>query len=232
MSEGKGKVYRYVLATTKGILLWLAVFVPSTIIGALATLLSRNAVLGAVLIQVLFLILSMVITRFVLRRGCGFLGFRGVTPTLMVKVFLTTLAIATAIAYVELHLASTHGFKLPVPGIKHNVVLYIFMALILAPICEETLFRGVLLSYMLEKQLDSRVSIITSATLFSLVHLLPFSTALIHQRIFVVSTAFIMSVIAGHLRRKTRSIIPSVITHSSFNLGGFIASYVCAIAEL
>ncbi len=232
MSEGKGRVGRYVLATAKGILLWLAVFVPSMIIGALATLLSGNDVLGAVLIQVLFLVLSIVITRLALRRNCEFLGFRGVVPALMVKVFLTTLAIAVAIAYVEFYLVSTHGFKSPVPGIKQNIALYIFMALILAPVCEETLFRGVLLGYMLEKQLDSWISIITSAALFSLVHLLPFSAAPIHQRIFVVSTAFMMSIIAGHLRRKTGSIIPAVITHSSFNLGGSIVSYVCAIAEL
>ena len=232
MNEGMDRVGRYVLAIAKGILLWLAIFVPSTTVGALATLLSGNAVLSAVLIQVLFLVLSIVITRFVLKHGYGFLGFRGVVPALMVKVFLATLAIATAIAYVELHLVSMHGSKLPVPGIKQNIALYILLALILAPICEETLFRGVLLGYMLEKQLDLRVSIITSAALFSLVHLLPFSTAPIHQRTFVVSTAFIMSIIAGHLRRKTRSILPAVITHSSFNLGGLIASYVRVIAEL
>ena len=219
-------VYHYILTAVKGILLWLAIFIPSSIIGALTILLSRNAILSAILTQLSFLTLSIVFTRLVLRYSYEFVGFRRTGIILMLEVFITALAISSVIAYLEFYIMKPIGFKPPIPGIMENIVIYVLSALILSPICEETLFRGVLLNYMLDRGLDLWTSTIISAILFSLVHLIPFSTTPIAQRISITTTAFIMSIIAGYLSGKTKSIIPAVITHSSFNLGGFIISFI------
>ncbi len=229
MNEGRLKAGRRVSVAVKGVLVWLAVFTPSIAVGALIAFLGGSAVLGAVVTQVLFLALSVVIAGLVLKRGYRALGFRGVSLSVMVKAFILSLTIAVSMAYVGLHLVSTQGFKPPVPGIVGNAALYLLVALVLAPVCEETLFRGVLLGYMLEEGAGPRVSVVVSAAVFSLAHLLPFSTAPLPQRVLVVCAAFVAGVIAGALRVRTGSIVPAVITHSCFNLGGSIASCVGTI---
>ncbi len=130
--------------------------------------------------------------------------------------------IAALIAYAELHTANMEGLKFPIPGIEKSHVQYPLLAFALAPIGEETLFRGLLLGYMLEKRISPWIAITVSAFLFSLTHIIPFSTAPMTQQVYVVGTAFVMSILAGYLRKRAKSLLPAITTHIGFNLGGFI----------
>ncbi len=142
----------------------------------------------------------------------------------MIAVFTLATCIASLLAYIELHITSSEQFKSPIPGIEQNPIQYFLIALTLAPTGEETLFRGLFLGYMLRQDVNPWLAIIVSATLFSIMHMLPFYNAPIIQQAFVLVTAFLMSVIAGYLRKKTESLISAIITHAGFNLGGMIGA--------
>jgi len=82
------------------------------------------------------------------------------------------------------------------------------IALILAPIGEETIFRGLLLGYMLEETVNSWIAIIITAFLFSLTHMIPFFIASITQQLFILISAFMMSITAGYLRKTSNLYYP------------------------
>ncbi len=51
----------------KSLILWLIVFIPSTVIGAIAFIVTHNSIFGAILIQLFFVILSMAATKVIFK---------------------------------------------------------------------------------------------------------------------------------------------------------------------
>ncbi len=94
----------------------------------------------------------MATTKVILRRGLNLIGFSTANLTDVLMALLLSTVIAVLIAYAELHTANMEGLKPPIPGIEKNHVWYPLLAFALAPIGEETLFRSLLLGYMLEKE--------------------------------------------------------------------------------
>ncbi|MCL4365306.1 MAG: CPBP family intramembrane metalloprotease [Candidatus Marsarchaeota archaeon] len=90
------------------------------------------------------------------------------------------------------------------------VWFYIFIAVI-APINEETLFRGFMVP---------RLGILPSAILFGLAHYSYMSTFGVE-----VIFAFIFAVIAGYVFKKTKSIYPGIAAHMLVNMLGVIAMF-------
>ncbi len=94
-----------------------------------------------------------------------------------------------------------------------SFVLLIVMTLILAPIMEEWLFRGVLFRALSEggPRGGSRVSLIvgvlSSAVLFALAHAEPVQFA----------GLFLLGVVLATLVWRTKRLVPSIVTHISFN---------------
>ncbi len=95
-----------------------------------------------------------------------------------------------------------------VQAVTKGLPLYFFaFAIILAPIDEEILFRGLLCP---------RIGIIASALIFSILHYLSyFSMA-------ELVAAFIFGVAAGYIFMKTSSLYPSIIGHMLFDLTNII----------
>ena len=213
------------LAVVKGVLLWLAAFTPGAVIGGVAAFITGEPAVGAVLTQILFIATPLALARFPLRCGYGVMGFRinGLALATALALLIAT-GIAALVAYVALKVAGHGDFKYPVPGLWGGTAVYIALAFALAPAGEETLFRGLLLGYMLDEGVSPWVAIAVAATLFSLIHVMPFSKAPLPQLAVVVGNAFLMSTIAGYLRKQTGSLLPSIATHIGFNLGGFIAA--------
>ncbi len=168
--------------------------------------------------------MSIAAIRFILKCRYDIIGFNISSLTNVIKTILISITIAFFIAYIGNYMADLREFKFPVPGSDLNSIPCLILALALAPIGEETLFRGLLLGYMLEKRVNPWLAIGISAFLFSIIHLIPFSTAPGIQQAYIVGTAFIMSIIAGYLRKQTKSILPAISTHAGFNLGGLIIS--------
>ncbi len=74
---------------------------------------------------------------------------------------------------------------------------------LIAPIVEEMLFRGAIMSYMLQQGYPPIKVIILSAALFGFIHFNPV------QVVF----AFLMGVVFGWIRLKSESILPVIIGH-------------------
>ena len=97
----------------------------------------------------------------------------------------------------------------------------IFISLFLAPVGEETLFRGLLEGYLLEKN-NRGIAVILPAVLFSLMHILPYYRTSLAYLVPLLVNSFILGVIAGYFRMKSNSLIPAFLTHVVFNLSGMI----------
>jgi len=202
----------------KGALVLFAVFALSVLTCVVLVPIIGVPLVGTTVMQTLFILLP-------LREDYSILGLRAVRLTRMIAVFTVATCIASLLAYAELHITNSEQFKSPIPGIEQNPIQYFLIALALAPTGEETLFRGLFLGYMLRHDVNPWLTIIVSATLFSFMHMLPFHNAPITQQAFILAIAFLMSIIAGYLRKQTGSLLLAIITHVGFNLGELYGSY-------
>jgi membrane protease YdiL (CAAX protease family) len=91
---------------------------------------------------------------------------------------------------------------------------FLFMVVIIAPILEELMFRGVLLRALLSKYSD-KVSILISSILFALIHIHPVQ----------MFGALFFGLYFGYIFVKTKSLTTVVILHLIANLIGVIAMY-------
>ncbi|MBD0779981.1 CPBP family intramembrane metalloprotease [Maribacter sp. ANRC-HE7] len=116
-------------------------------------------------------------------------------------------------------------------GIQHDdkLVMFSIMAItgmIFSPIGEEFFFRGIVHSSFAKSVGDFKASIIDSSA-FALTHISHFGLVYIHEEwrfltfptlIWVISM-FLVSILFYFFRRRTSSLLGSVICHASFNLG-------------
>ena len=91
---------------------------------------------------------------------------------------------------------------------RHDYTLWQLLALYsLAPaVCEEIAFRGIIFD-RLTRVLGEREGWLVQAALFSVLHLSP----------VIFPTHFVMGLILGWLRMRTRSLIPGMILHAAWN---------------
>lgn len=130
---------------------------------------------------------------------------------------------AVDVLYIPFHVRHLNG---PVNHLFGSVfgasfVLLIVMTVLLAPIMEEWLFRGVLFRALSEggRRSGSRASLIfgvvLSAALFALAHGEPLQFA----------GLFVLGIVLAILVWRTKRLVPSIVTHMSFN-GVAIAALV------
>ncbi len=178
------------------------------------------------MIQIFYILLSYLFVKYILKWSVDTLGYVLCDSMSILTVIILSLVISVIIALVELSVASSSKLIAPVPGLFQNPSLYVMLAFIIAPIGEETLFRGLLLGGLIKVGVNTKISVIMQAILFSIIHIIPFKNAPIIQLIVILITAFILSVIAGIYRVRTYSIIPAIVTHICFNLGGILTSFI------
>ena len=96
-------------------------------------------------------------------------------------------------------------------------IALVVTAVVLAPIVEELIFRGVLLR-ALEKR-SNRVAIVGSGAIFSVVHILGLDTERIYVSAAVVlPPIFILGVLLAWLTLRTGRLGPAIFLHSGWNL--------------
>lgn len=93
-----------------------------------------------------------------------------------------------------------------------NTVLNLIAVLIVAPIAEEIIFRGVIMT-TLRRSFSSAMTIFLSALLFSLTHLMTGS-------ILVVLFTFFGGLICALVYEKTGSLTIAIVAHIFLNVGG------------
>ena len=129
--------------------------------------------------------------------------------------FILSILIALPLAY----LSMIYGKDFEHPLEIKSFPVYVLVGLILSPIAEEIMFRGVLEGYLLLTTIPW-IAIILPAILFSIMHMAPFSKAPRKLVLIVLTSAFILGIIAGTFRYVADSIIPAIITHQCFNIAG------------
>ncbi len=107
------------------------------------------------------------------------------------------------------------------PAVPHDgvlgTILYFIAIVICAPIFEEILFRGFLLTRL--SRFGAWFAIIVSGVTFGLFHQN-------HEQIFY-ATAF--GILCGFVAMRTRSVIPSLIAHLALNLYGFLTELITSL---
>jgi membrane protease YdiL (CAAX protease family) len=112
----------------------------------------------------------------------------------------------------------------PLAGVTLSPGLVYLYFVLGAPIQEETIFRG-LLQTMLARWLAlasmSNSAAGVSASIFAAILF-----ALIHLAVgpYTAAAALLLGALAGELRRRSESLIPAIICHAIFNLGGILWS--------
>jgi membrane protease YdiL (CAAX protease family) len=103
-----------------------------------------------------------------------------------------------------------------------NTILVYFVTIILAPIAEESAFRGIMLRILIRNNLPIKAAIIIQAVAFGIFHLN------IVQGIYVIPLALLL----GYLAYKYDSILPSIFVHMLNNFLGIALSPIWEIANV
>lgn len=113
--------------------------------------------------------------------------------------------------YIKLPSFSDSIFK---DQINQNPILFFVTIVIFAPILEELIFRGVILSYLLRHK-SEWAAILFSAFLFGLIHLSP-------DQIFF---AFFAGIFLGYVYIKSKNILVPIFFHALNNAINFVYLY-------
>jgi len=198
--------------------LFVATYVPTfVIVGALKKPLEA-AVPLIIGMSLLFSLALMNALRMWSRYALRDFGFRGCASRYLLWAVGGGIPIAIALTWLD-HRFGSAG---PLAGL----VLPYWKALLLfgicAPIQEEIIFRGLIQTVVARAfagnvmlgGIRSSYAVLIVAVLFGLIHL--------EVAIFTAVAAFILGVLAGELRDKSRSLIPSFILHALFNMASFL----------
>ncbi|MBO8175679.1 MAG: CPBP family intramembrane metalloprotease [Thermococcus sp.] len=194
------------------LVLWLLVLIPSFIIAGEVSKKKDDPFIIGVVTQVSFFLLSVAVISLI-----GNLDEYGFRFSLMYvpKAFFVGLLLSAITAPIAYKLVQNYRPDfLPDSAIK-----MVLLMLILAPLGEETLYRGLIEGYLL-CYTNLWVAIVFTAIIFGLVHILAFRDAPKGFRIFIVLDAVLMGLVAGYFRAISGSLIPAYALHSAANLVG------------
>jgi len=105
------------------------------------------------------------------------------------------------------------------PATPAGILVAFLVAVVLAPLAEEVLFRGVLLS-ALSRRWGTAVAVFGSSAVFSAMHVSPIA----------VPPIFVLALVLGWLFVRTRSLTVCIVAHSVFNGFGLAALYALKAA--
>lgn len=147
-----------------------------------------------------------------LRRGTGRMfhfSMRGFNPMLILWGFVMVLLTGVVIEPV-LELFPDAFLKM-IDKMGMNGGWSILMLVVLAPVMEEVLFRGILLESVRSKHSAGR-AIVVSALMFGVIHLIP-------QQ---VVNAFVIGLILGYIYVRTESLWPVIVIHALNNAMAYV----------
>lgn len=142
------------------------------------------------------------------------------TKKLSITTFLLIIVIAFALLYVVnfitailisiITVLSGHNFMNPLQDVINNSKWYITLlfAGIIAPICEEIMFRGIVIDKL--RRYGDTAAIVTSAVLFGL----------FHGNLFQCFYAAALGLALGYLKVRTNSLRYSITLHMIINITG------------
>lgn len=138
-----------------------------------------------------------------------------------------------------LNLFAGGGGMSPVQGL--SFVQIILLVWVLASVAEEVLVRGYVQSYLEPLshigftvfRLRVSLPVLLSALFFSAMHLILLTTNTPFITIYVVLVfTFALGLVTAYQREKTRSVLPAITAHVSFNIGGVVGGAVYVLLQI
>lgn len=134
---------------------------------------------------------------------------------------------ATAMLWIILKAIGVTLKNTPEPAILPHGWLQLpfafFLVAIVAPVCEELIFRGLLLDW-LKQEVNVWIAAVILSIVFSLLHLNPFSLGAVGYVAFF--HRFMIGITASALAIKYRSLLPSFALHATVNGIACVATMV------
>jgi membrane protease YdiL (CAAX protease family) len=184
--------------------------------------------LSAFITHTFMWILSFLIIILLTRGKIGEYGFTRGRFRLTGKIFLW--AIPTAVLSVMGFFASRAGQDVN-EVLKVSYLEDIAFVWIYASICEEVFTRGLLQSFLspltrygisLSRKLRLSLPVLFSGLYFGMMHIV----AIDKMGPPVILFASALGIVAGYYREKTESLIPAIIIHALFNIGGMLPMWI------
>jgi membrane protease YdiL (CAAX protease family) len=200
------------------LLLFVVVYIPAFFIAA-SLHLTTDAMVPTVI--AITLVLACVLMGVAIHRGwlgADDFGWQWPPYRYLLYALLIAVPLSAVIALIQIHIGESGSLD----GL-HLAPWQLYLCFGLgAPVQEEAIFRGLLQS-SLAKSLASRpaqiaahglVASLAVAVLFGAIHL--------KVGVFTALAALILGVLAGELKRRSGSLLPSMVCHAIFNLGGLL----------
>ncbi|WP_300675648.1 type II CAAX endopeptidase family protein [Soonwooa sp.] len=138
----------------------------------------------------------------------GFVTYLIVFPMMfgmmLIAEYLVTFVPTTGVFFGDLY----QKFEAQMKGLAMDNVSMIIMTVILAPILEELVFRGVIQKSIIKNGVNPRIAIFISAFVFGAFHVYPWQ--------FV--GAFLLGIVLGLVYEKTQSLVLPILLHAFNNL--------------
>jgi len=145
--------------------------------------------------------------------GGFYIPLLGLTDTLIIAVVLGLIIIFS--------LVTSKIVKEAKPPIELNSLWeFLLLALFVAPVCEEIVFRGLVEGYLIYVKTSIYVAVALPAVLFSIIHVAPYRKSSKPHMVIVVTLALVIGVLAGYYRAVTGSILIAMIIHAVSNTPG------------
>jgi membrane protease YdiL (CAAX protease family) len=209
---------RVIRAIGLTLLLFVAVYAPAS---ALAAILHLQLATLAPFVMLLTLVTAGVLLRLMASRTPGGLARYGFCVPTLRYVGAATIVSAPVAVVTALLLTHVHETG-PLAGLSLAPWLVALYFVVGASIQEEVIFRGLLQTTLATGVTpptapNPKYGVVASflvALLFGCIHLVVGR--------YTAVAAFVLGAIAGEFRRRSGSLVPAIICHSFFNLGGII----------
>ncbi len=116
-----------------------------------------------------------------------------------------------------------------------SVLQMILLVWIQASICEEVTYRSAIQGFLKPlmnygiyiRKLFLSIPVITSGILFGIMHVFLVTIGMDNLSVVIIMlNGIVLGLIAGYQREKTGSLIPAIIIHACFNIGGSVLSFL------
>jgi membrane protease YdiL (CAAX protease family) len=233
----KNPVVRVVTAIAMGLFVIEAVDRAEQLIATLApddaTMMSWVPRLSQSILIVAFCILIILIINKAKLTGYGFTLGKNIKYG---KIILWSFIIGIATMLITGIAVTALNSIFPIKGGEHfaseysiwETILYVWL---LASISEEVLTRGLIQGFLMPlKEYGFKVirrfislPVLISALFFGAIHLMLLTTGMNPYMVgAVVVSCFVLGILAGYVRERSRSTIPAIIVHLVFNIGGTV----------
>ena len=224
-------IIKIIIAILLGLFVLSVGSVIAMLIPNLLILVKTKSWLGAFINHTAMLVFSIIIMLLLSKGKISTYGFKIVRDIQLKQIILLSLGIGISVNLIQPFLP---GEGLTFIGEFSFLQIVIFIW-IYASICEEILTRGLIQGYLtpLTKygftvfKLRISVPVLVSALFFASMHIMLLIMGIeISTVLTIVLSAFILGIIAGYYREKTESLIPAIIVHMLFNIGGYVGAFL------